>query len=366
MTKSFSASLTLAFILTMLAACQREAAREDATAEPERAVRTVRTAAVRSTLLRDTVLLTAEALPWSAVTVAAEISGRIVELPAEVGDPVREGDVVARLDDATVRAERDRAEARVRSARAALVQAERDLERGATLAETQDISAGELDRLTLARDTGAAELQAAEAQLDLNRQDVERAVVTAPFSGVVSERHVEVGSWVSPGSPLVRLVETRRLKVRASASQKDRARLATGLPVEVRVEALPGAVFEGRIRLLGQEADPATGTYLVEVAVAEPSAGDDRLLPGMQGTVEILLGERTALVVPRAAVVTVGDADGVFVAEDGAARLVRPELGTASEDQVEVLAGLEENEEIVVAGQHVLQDGDPIRRESSP
>lgn len=364
MIKNFSASLTLALTLTTLAACQREAAREDATTEPERTVRTVRTATVRSTVLRDTVRLTAEALPWSAVTVAAEISGRIVELPAEVGDAVREGDVVARLDDATVRAERDRAEARARSARAALVQAERDLERGAKLAQTQDISAGELDRLTLARDTAAAELQAAEAQSELNRQNVERAVVTAPFAGVVSERHVEVGSWVSPGSPLVRLVETRRLKVRASASQRDRARLKTGLPAEVRAEALPGAPFQGRVRLLGQEADPGTGTYLVEVAVEEPASGDGRLLPGMQGTVVILLGERTALVVPRSALVTVGDADAVFVAADGTARLVRPERGATSEDEVEILAGLKEDDEVVVAGQHVLQDGDPIRKES--
>jgi len=338
----------------------------------QRPLRRVVTAAAEEVALRDLVRLSAEVTPWASVTVAAEATGRVVELPAEIGDEVAAGALLARVDDEASRARLAQSEARVAETQAMLEQAERDLERGRQLAETRDISLTELDRLALARDTAAAQLDAERASTRLQRSMVDDAVARAPFAGVVSDRLVEIGSWIAPGSPLVRLVDRRRLKVRGSATQRDRARLTPGLPAAVRADALPGIAWQGSIRLLGQEADDATGTYLVEVAVDEPRAATgERLLPGMQGSIEVEIGERRALMIPRVALITTADGDGVFVVRDGdgdgeagsVARFVQPQTGITSEDRLEILAGLAAGDRIVVAGQHVLHDGDPVEGE---
>lgn len=359
--------------LSLACGSDEPAADPAAPAGASQPVRTVVTAAAEEVVLRDVVRLSAEVEPWAAVTVAAEATGRVVEVAVDVGDRVAAGDLLVRVDAEEVRAQLAQAEAQVAEAEATLRQAERDFGRGRQLAETQDISRGELDRLELARDTAAARLEAARASVRLRRTAVAHTETLAPFAGVVSERSVEVGSWTAPGSPLVRLVDQSRLKVRGSASQEDRARLARGMPARVTADALPGVVWEGDVRLLGQEADDATGTYLVEVAVPSPraatgrAAGSERLLPGMQGAVEVVVGERRALVVPRAARVSTAAGEGVFVvdsADDSAtARFLEPAFGGTSGDQLEILSGLAAGSRVVVVGQHVLHDGDPIRVE---
>ncbi|MEE8526920.1 MAG: efflux RND transporter periplasmic adaptor subunit [Thermoanaerobaculia bacterium] len=345
---------------------------DPAKAAQQRPLRRVVTAVAERVALRDVVRLSAEVTPWAAVTVAAEATGRVVELPVEVGDEIAAGTLLARVDDEASRAQLAHSEARVAAAEATLEQAERDLERGRQLAETQDISLTELDRLALGRDTATAQLDADRASARLQQSMVDDAETRAPFAGMVSDRMVEVGSWIAPGSPLVRVIDRRRLKVRGSATQRDRARLTPGLSAAVRVDALPGAVWEGSVRLLGQEADGATGTYLVEVAVREPQAPTgERLLPGMQGSIEVEIGERPALMIPRLALITTADGDGVFVVRDGAsdddgsvARFLQPQTGITAEDRLEILAGLEAGDRVVVAGQHVLHDGDPVEDDS--
>ncbi len=363
--------LFLLLLLLALTACGPPADQTTDLTEPaaeQRPLRRVVTAAAEVVALRDVVRLSAEVTPWASVTVAAEATGRVVEVPVEIGDEVAAGDLLVRIDDETVRAQLAESQARVAEAEATLEQAERDLERGRQLAETKDISMTELDRLELARDTATAQLAADRASARLRRSMVADAEARAPFSGVVSDRMVEVGSWIAPGSALVRVVDRRRLKVRGSATQRDRARLTPGLSATVRADALPEAVWDGSVRLLGQEADEATGTYLVEVAVRDPRTDSGaRLLPGMQGAIEVEIGEREALMIPRVALITTADGDGVFVVrEEGgagdaaAARFLQPETGATSEGQLEILDGLEAGDRVVVAGQHVLHDGDPV------
>ncbi len=337
-----------------------------ATDDEARPARTMVTEVVVVTNLRDTVELTAEAAPWAAVTVAAEATGRVVELPVEQGDTVAAAAVLARIDDTRARAELDQARAEVDHAEATLAQAERALERGRELATTRDISDDDLDRLTLARDTARARLAGARARVTMSRRRLDDTVAHAPFAGVVSERFVELGSWIATGSPLVRVVDRRRIKMIGAASQRDRARLRPGMPAEVRIEALPGVTFEGRLRLLGQEADQRTGTYRVEVAVDDPvtPSGDtssgDQLLPGLQGTLVIELGARRTLTMPRSAFFLSAEGEAVFAVRDGIARLVIPRLGTVSGDRVEILSGLDEGDHLVTIGQHMLHGGDPV------
>ena len=305
----------------------------------------------------ETVELSVELAPWAAVTVAAEGAGRVVKLTADHGDRVEKGQLIAQLDDSGVSAELEQALARHRSAEASLEQARRDLERGRSLAgENGILSADELDRLELAVSTGEASLSEAMAAVRVLEERIDDMVVRAPFGGTISERHAELGSWLGRGDPVVRLVDDRRLKARASASQADRVRLSLDAAVSVRADAFPQASFDGRLRYLGAEADAATGTYLVEAAVDAEKEGL-RLLPGMRGSMTLVLSTQQDLLLPRVALVD----DAVFVVQgDGEESVVsrRPvESQPIGPGRLRVLSGLEAGERVVVQGQHRLADG---------
>ncbi len=354
--------LLAAAVLPLLPACRPASDQATPATDEGPPVRRVVVQSVEEAVLRTIVELSGEVYPWAAVTVAAETSGRIVELVVEVGDRVQQGQMLARIDPnraeaalAVARAEVDRCEVSLR-------QAERDLDRGSRLAATNDIAEGDLDRLALTRDTAAAQLEAARGNLGLSEQTVADTLINAPFSSTVAERFVELGTWISPGAPVVRLLDQRRLKVRAAASQRDRARLSPGLPVTVRAAALGDEVFSGSVRLLGQEAEASTGSFLVEAAVQAPKiAAEARLLPGMQARLAVDLGSHRALVIPRRALVTTADGDGVFVVQDGIARFRTPKIGKVREQLAEVLSGLSAGEVVVVVGQHVLSDPTPVQ-----
>ncbi len=331
----------------------------DITAPTVAATVVVAEPAIRRTL-HDEIVLSAQATPWAAVTVTAEIPGRVVEVAVEVGDRVTAGATLVRLDEIEMTAQLAQATARLEGARAALGQAKLDLERGQRLAASKDISEGEHDRLRLAARTGQALASEAEAVVTLARKRLTDCLITAPFGGVISERSVELGSWVSLGLPVVRVVDQQRIKMRAAASQRDRARLRVGLRVGVRVHALPEATFVGQVRLLGTESDAATGSYLVEAAVNRAQTSGALLLPGMEGTINVILEEFDALVVPRQALIDDQEGAMVYIVEQGHARQLRPRLGRLTAELAEVVEGLEAGDTVIVQGQHQLADGDLV------
>ncbi|MEM8993677.1 MAG: efflux RND transporter periplasmic adaptor subunit [Acidobacteriota bacterium] len=303
---------------------------------------------------RETVQLSVEMAPWAAVTVAAEVPGRVVDLRVDHGDRVGVGDVLARLDTATAEAELEQAVARHHAAVASLEQGRRDLERGRSLAGGNGIlSKDELDRLRLAVATGEASAREAEAAVMVLEERLADMTVRAPFAGTVSERHAELGSWLGIGDPVLRLVDSRRLKARGAASQADRVRLDLDAAVEIRADALGDRAFSGRLRYLGAEADVSTGTYLVEAEVEAIQGAGQRLLPGMRGRMELEIESHSDLLLPRTALV---DGD-VFVVRDGVAVRRPVESEPIGPVRVRVLDGVAAGERIVVQGQHRLADG---------
>lgn len=342
-----------------MAACSSPGADESATVE-EVAVIRVAVADLQRETWTESLDLTAELLPWAAVTVAAEAGGRIVDLPVEHGDRVRDGQTLARLESSGVEAELARAEAQLQSARAALEQAERDLTRGQALAESESgiVSASDVDQLLLSRDTRAAQVSEAKAAVRIVQKRLTDMVIRAPFSGVISERTVEKGSWVAEGQAVVRLVDGSRLKARASVSGADRLRLSLGGTAELRVLANPGSVYGAKLRFLGQEADTATGSFLVEAEVQPRSeTGDGQLIAGLPGTLSVTLAEHEGLLVPATALLTTSAGEHVFVVEED--RAVRRPVITEPADgnRARIVSGLSAGDRLVVQGQHRLSDG---------
>ncbi|MFN7213961.1 MAG: efflux RND transporter periplasmic adaptor subunit, partial [Lysobacteraceae bacterium] len=146
-------------------------------------------------------------------TLAAQTAGRVVELPFDVNDVVKAGDVVVRFTDVEQRSGRAQAEAALRAARAQAAEADADQRRIADLAARQLVARSQLDQATARRDAARAALAAAEAGVKQAGEQVDYTVVRAPYSGLVTQRHVEIGETVAPGQPLVSGLSLGQLRV---------------------------------------------------------------------------------------------------------------------------------------------------------
>lgn len=272
---------------------------------------------------------------------AAPLGGIVEHVFADVGDRVKAGKALAWVNKSEM-------EVRLQQAKIQLDQAASDLaivERaGKSLPKSR-------------RDQARFAHQAAEVAHQLAEINAKRAVVRAPFAGVVAQRRVEQGEVLPPGGPVMRLVSIDPLEISVSVADRDVVNLEEGMPVNVTTGARSG-LFEGKIARISPAADPNTRTF--EVIVRIPKT-DTTLKPGMIATVRIsvaLKGE--ALAIPQYVLVTQMDGNGVFVDEDGVARWHPVELGNVVRGQVVVTSGIEPGDRVVVTGHRELADGDAL------
>lgn len=304
--------------------------------------------------------------PIRKVVVAAEVPGQVVSVEVGEHTPVEQGDVLLRLDAALLEAAAMRSRATLLRAQSLDRLARSELRRQRDLSRRGVTSAADLDRAeSEARSTSA---QVAEARAVLNDAETRLAKtqIRAPFEGVVSNLDLDPGAYLQPGQPVVEIVDLSEIEIEVGVSGGDILALTVGDPVELRVQALPGERFAGRIASLGRTADAITRKYPVPVVVAND---DLRLLPGMLGTLRFELGAaRAAVIVPRRAVRQEFDLAYIFVLEpDGDDRAVvrRRRVETRPlafrPDVIEVTAGLEPGDQIATTGVRELRDGQFVR-----
>jgi RND family efflux transporter MFP subunit len=273
---------------------------------------------------------------------SARIPASVAELPVQVGQWVEAGAIVVRLDDAALRAALAAAEAGLKAAQA-------DLERTKALLEKDAATPRELDEMT-ARAAGA------EAQVTAARDSLSYAVLRAPFAGRVAVRPVNLGDVVNPGMTLIEIEGLGGLEVRASVEPETAALLRPGTKVRALCDGQT-ELLEATITAVAPSGDPTT--HRVEVKAAVPKVNG--LRAGLFARLFVPAPEGEArLRVPASAVFARGGLNGLFVAEDGKARLRWVALGARSGDAVEIRAGLEPGERCILdpAG---LADGTPIR-----
>ena len=261
----------------------------------------------------------------------AKTAGQIVEVLADTGDPVREGQLLARIDAAEQNEQIDQLRAAVAMADATLAQRRAALEIARSNAgRTQSLFEQQLVALQQ-HEAAQAELKGAEAQvavaraaveqaranLSAGRVEVEKTRIVAPFSGWVGKRHLDMGAFAAANQPVFTVVDLSTIETTIPLTEKDAGRVRVGQPAVLTVEALRGAQFQGRVARIASLFDPQTNTAEAEVEVANP---DGRLKPGMFANVAVALATAAdALLVPRAALVEQERATYVFLAERSAA-----------------------------------------------
>ncbi|KGM57667.1 hemolysin D [Lysobacter arseniciresistens ZS79] len=275
--------------------------------------------------------------------VVAKTSGVALSVLVEEGDVVRAGQTLVRLDSS-------RAELQAAQTAAQMHKLQNQFARAQTLAKEQLIAASDYDQIRF-------DLENARAANRLANLELSYAAVKAPISGVVASVTPKPGNFVQINTPIVRIVDTSTLEAVLNVPERELATMQAGLPVALRVDALPGKTFDGTIDRVSPVVDAGSGTFRV---ITEFDSGG-LLQPGMFGRISIDYDRRAnATVVPRSALLEAGSDAAVFVVRDGKAARVPVELGYLDGQWAEVRKGVEVGEQVVVAGKAALRDGSAV------
>lgn len=277
-------------------------------------------------------------------TMASKILAKVTEVRVTAGQHVRQSEVLMRLDDADLRARLQQAEAEATAALAKRDQAQIEYARVAALKEQKAAAKIEWDRVQSALKSAEAELTRARQAVAEAREILGYATVVAPITGVVIDKKVEVGDTVTPGQPLVSLFDPTRMQLVASVRESLTQRLAVGQTVEVEIDAL-NKRCQGRVSEIVPEAEAVSRTFSVKVTGPCPPG----IYTGMFGRLLIPLDQEEILVVPRQALRAVGQLDIVDVAVGNSLRRRTVQLGRTIGDEVEVLSGLKEGEQVAIS-----------------
>jgi RND family efflux transporter MFP subunit len=293
-----------------------------------------------------------------SAVISAQVMGRVEQVLVHEGDTVRAGQTLAVLDDATLRAAADQAQAAVNAAenQRAAAQSDADLAQS-TLARykqlqaQKSVSPQEMDEVTRRAEAAAqrvaalrAQDNAAKAQASSAHTMLSYARVRAPFAGVVTARMADPGTLASPGVPLLQVDQAGPLQLQVTVDESVIGLVRRGMTIPVTIDGAEGANITGTVAEIVPAADPASHSFLVKINVPSSS----KLRAGMYGTAAIATGTHEAIVVPRAAVVMRGSLACAYVLDsNGVASLRYLTLGATQGDLVEVLSGLSAGEKLV-------------------
>lgn len=299
---------------------------------------------------------------WQEVVIGAETQGlRLVEVAVQVGERVRRGQLLARLQSDTLTAERAATQAALAEAEAVLAQARLEAERDRALQAGGALSAQQLQQTLTAETTARTRVQALKARLQADEVRLAQTRLLAPDDGLISARLATVGAVAQPGQELFRLIRQGRIEWRAELSGADMARLGPGTAVRL-TPAGTDTVLEGRVRQIAPTVDPATRQGLVYVDLTPGAAASPVARPGMLARGEFQLGGSEALTLPQGAVLLrEGFSIVMRIEADARVREVKVRTGRRVGDRVEILEGLDAQARVVAQGAGFLGDGDRVK-----
>ncbi|GIX51812.1 efflux RND transporter periplasmic adaptor subunit [Sphaerotilus sulfidivorans] len=327
-----------------------------------RAALSVQAVSPRREMLARTLSASGGLAAWQEVVIGAETQGlRLVEVAVQVGERVRRGQLLARLQSDTLTAERAATQAALAEAEAVLAQARLEAERDRALQAGGALSAQQLQQTLTAETTARTRVQALKARLQADEVRLAQTRLLAPDDGLISARLATVGAVAQPGQELFRLIRQGRIEWRAELSGADMARLSPGTAVRL-TPAGTDTVLEGRVRQIAPTVDPATRQGLVYVDLTPGAAASPVARPGMLARGEFQLGGSEALTLPQGAVLLrEGFSIVMRIEADARVREVKVRTGRRVGDRVEILEGLDAQARVVAQGAGFLGAGDRVK-----
>lgn len=317
-------------------------------------------AIVKAQEIRSGPAISGNITPEEQATVRAEVGGAVLSTSAEQGQAVSKGQVLARIDDATLREAELAARSAVTTAQNTVEVNRRQAERNDALLKAGAIAERDVELTRNQLTAAQAQLANAEAQLANARKQLSKATVTAPFSGIVSARQVNAGDVVQPGGALFTIVNPRTMRLEASVPANELSAVRIGVPVDFTVNGYPNRHFTGRITNINPVADPTTRQ--VRIIATIPNAANV-LVGGLFADGHVASEVRSAPVLPLAAVDERGLKPFVMRIKNGVVEKTEVELGIrdGNTETVEVRSGVAPGDTILLGAARGISEKTPVK-----
>ncbi|MCR8911102.1 efflux RND transporter periplasmic adaptor subunit [Barnesiella sp. ET7] len=330
-------------LIGMLAACSAllfvacSGEKENTEQAEEETVQLVKVARVTEQAVPQVVSYTATIEPYKRNLISSSLPNRIKKIYVEVGDHVKAGQKLVDLDRANLAQQKLQ-----------LDNLELEYNRVKELFAVGGASQQQVDQMRTQYETAKTSYE----NLD------ENTVLVSPTNGVVTARNYDNGDLAT--GAILTVMQIQPVKVEVNISESDFTKVKLGMPVDVNVEVYGDEVFKGKVSLIHPTIDPATRTFVTEINIPN---GDNRIRPGMFARVNIDFGNVNRVVVPDQAVVKrSGSGDRfVYVYKDGKVSFNQVQLGRHMDTSYELISGVENGSEVVIAGQSRLKDDAPVK-----
>jgi len=296
--------------------------------------------------------------------ISTRVMGFITRLSVKVGDHVNRGQLIANISATDIMAKRAQTDAMIAEAQAAVNNAQKDYERYQALFKQQSATAKELENMGLQYESMKARLDAAKQMRNEVNASLAYTQLTAPFSGVVTQKFVDEGSMANPGMPIVAIAQTGTLQVSAAVPESEISQVKMNMPVQVRVDAV-NRQFKGNIVQLNPSSIGSGSQYIIKINI--PAAEKKDLYAGMYATVAVATGQQQKsnannILVPQSAIVNKDQLTGLYtVGANNIALLRWVRLGKTQGNAVEVISGLSKDESFIASADGKLYNGAPVK-----
>jgi len=297
----------------------------------------------------------------NSANLSTRMMGFVNKIYVKVGDKVQKGQLLIAINNTDLQAKRAQVNATITKATAAYNNAEKDYNRFKNLFADNSASQKELDDMTAHYEMAKAGLEAANQMKNEVNAQFAYVNIRAPFNGIITNKFIEVGDMANPGTPLIAVETPKKFEVRAMVAESDISRIKSGSRVIVQVKSIDKSI-PGKVTEISTSAKNTGGQYLVKVALDKT---DTNILSGMFASVQFPVEKKaittTLILVPTSAIISHGSLKGIYtVSQQNTAILRWLRLGRTYGDNIEVLSGLNSDEQYILSAEGKLFNGAKI------
>lgn len=332
--------------------------KEEPPVEEEKFARAVQTTAIGTGEISNDFTFSGKVAPSREVAVVPTVPGKVTTFHYDIGDSVAEGAELFTVDSTDLQNNLRSIEANYNATKLQVDNAKSTLESNRILYEEGMLAKADFDKLQLAYDTAEANLVSIQIQKENIEKSIADCAVTAPISGIITQRGVEIGSFASQGGPAYTIMDVSVVKVEVGVSEQMVNQIQVGKKVDVALTAVSPEPLQGIVSSISPTATQA-GTYTVKVTL-----NNNRKLikVGMLAEVKFVTEmSANTIVLPRDAVLTKEDETYVYIVENNVTKKIPVVTGIESGERIEVKEGLSADMQVVTKGQTYITDGEEVR-----
>ena len=348
-------------LIMALISCSSKAKKEESIINTDSAIGVTVATPMDSNI--ETVNISGQVAASQTANISTRVMGYITKLNVKVGDYVSKGQLIATISNNDIIAKRGQAEAMMAEADAALTSAKKDYDRFTALYKQQSASAKELDNATLQYNAVKAKVVAAKEMRNEVNAMLEYTSLTAPFAGIVTQKFTDAGNIANPGMPIVSLEQKDSYEISASVPETEINAVKQGATVVVNIKSANKS-FNGTVTQINQSSQFSGGQYIIKVSI--PEAEKKGLYAGMYANLSMPKPNTDKSVMnkvmaPTSSIIKKDDLTGLFTVSANNTALLRwVRFGKTIGNNVEVLSGLEKNEQFIVSADGKLYNGEPV------